>query len=368
MAQTYTNSWGLVNAAPRIIKKGRAYRPAFNETVGQKVEGEHRWRSWFEQDMPYLPSAAPVLERLVAEEKVQPKESGSREYAIRYNVCHQCSCEFPTKAANARFCKDCAAERKRESDRYAWMRRKAKQDAEKGQTEKKFTINDALWDGFIDSSKDEFVGTQMGNLTVLKLVKQRRASSLYLCKCKCGEEFVVYQSVLKAKSLQVCPACMNLIADFPNTIQTKELLDTSYRSKELLVGRMSGFLSVKEMINESLLLCNCGCGRRIVVGVNDFLSHTVTSCGCTKDNDLIRTERKFIHKGERFGYVTCLMATSQYQLEAGRKGRGGSQWLLCQCDCGTQFYVTRTRFDTRSKGKKAFSCGCMKHGSEIVRN
>lgn len=365
MAQTYTNSWGLVNNAPRVLKGGRAYRPAFNETVGKKLAAEPRWHSWFEDDMPYLPASAPILERLVKEDKVQPKTDTGDEYAIRYNVCHQCSREFSAKTANTRFCKECAAERKRESDRYSWMRRKAKKSAEKGRDESKFTMNDALWDEYIDSSKDEFVGTQVGNLTVLKLVKQRKASSLYLCKCKCGEEFVAYQSVLKAKSLQICPGCMNLAADFPYVVQTHELLDTSHRSKEMLVGRKSGFLSVEETVNESLLLCNCGCGRRIVVSISDFLSHTVTSCGCLKNDDLIRTERKFVHTGEKFGYVTCLMATSKYQYEAGRKGRGVSQWLLCQCDCGTQFYVTKNRFTERCKGKKPFSCGCMKHNEKL---
>lgn len=364
MRTTYTNSWALAYAAPRIMKNGRVYRPSFNEVVGEKDVETDKLHSCFEADMPYLPDAAPVLERLLQEEKVQPREDKKEEYVIRYNICQQCSREFPAKAANKRFCPECAEERKREADRYAWIRRKAKKKAEKKETSVR---NDAVED-YVDTLNDEFVGTEIGCVSVSRLVKDRKASSLYLCKCSCGEEFVAYQSVLLAKSLQMCPSCMNRMAKFQYHIPTNEILDVSSRSKELLVGRLSGFLSVKEMINESLLLCNCGCGKRIVVTTNDFLSHSVTSCGCISNDVEIQAERKSVYVGRKKSFVTCVKATSKYQFEVGKKGRAGSQWMLCQCDCGTEFFMTRSRFASKCKGTKTFSCGCMKHKNEIVSN
>lgn len=361
MAHTYTNSWSLDFVAPKVSKNGRIYHPGFNEIVGEKVEQDLdniMLHSWFFEDLPYLPKEAPVLERLVNEEKVKPVKENSPELAIRYNVCQQCSREFTAEYANKRFCPECAAERKREADRYAWLRRKERN--KKGTSQRK-KADRAV---FKDEEKDELIGKTFGSLSVVSLARKRSASSLYVCRCKCGEEFTVYKSAILSKAIQVCPTCMNKLAEYEQYLSQKEMMDTSFRRNVMLMGRSSGFLTTNTKINESLVLCNCGCGKRIVVPVEEFLSGTAQSCGCEKDDVELHTRRPCKHEGKTFGHVTLLMATAKYKSDGKAQIRTSSQWFKCRCDCGREFYTTRRSFYQRSK-RDAFSCGCKKHKEEI---
>ena len=361
MAHTYTNCWDLAFAAPYVNKNGLIYRPAFNEVVGETIEDGPDWFkrfSWFKDDIPYLPQSAPVLERLIEEDKVEPKDQDSNELVIRYNVCQQCSREFPAKTANKRFCPECAEERKREADRYAWLRRKERN--KKGKTRKKKELS---FMAACDNTEDEFIGKTFGSLHIVALAKKRSASSLYVCRCECGEEFVAYKSAILSQTIQMCPSCINKFAGYEKYLSNKEMTDTSGRSKVMLMGRMSGFLTAKGKINESLVLCNCGCGKRIVVPVKDFLEGSVSSCGCEEDDIELHTKRPCIHEGETFGHVTLLMATAKYKYEGTGQRHSASQWFKCRCDCGREFYISRSTFFGKSK-RKMFSCGCKKHLEE----
>lgn len=361
MAHTYTNRWALAFSAPYVNKNGLIYRPAFNEVVGETIENGPDWFkrfSWFKDDIPYLPQNAPVLERLLEENKVEPKGQDSNELVIKYNVCQQCSREFPAKSANKRFCPECAEERKREADRYAWLRRKERNKKENSTERKKLNCAVTRY-----NVEDDFVGKTFGSLHVVALAKKRSASSLYVCKCECGEEFVAYKSMILSQTIQMCPSCINKLAEHETYLSQKEMMDMSDRDKVMLMDRLSGFLTAKGKINESLVLCNCGCGKRIVVPVKDFLEGSILSCGCEKDDIDLHTRRPCVREGKTFGHVTLLMATAKYKYEGVGQKHSASQWFKCQCACGREFYISRRAFDTKSK-TKIFSCGCKKHLEE----
>lgn len=67
-------------------------------------------------------------------------------------------------------------------------------------------------DKWLKSSKsDDITGKKYGDLTVIKQVvkddKKTRGTS-WLCKCKCGSEFVTYRSLLAAGDVTKCRKCM----------------------------------------------------------------------------------------------------------------------------------------------------------------
>lgn len=122
----YTGTWSLHFQAP-YVRHGRiVYRPVFHETVGRL--GAKRFFSYFADDMPYQPKETPVLTGMLENNLAvfDNLEDGklSKNIVLQYNVCRQCSRIFTAEKANKLYCPECAKERKREADRYAWEKRK----------------------------------------------------------------------------------------------------------------------------------------------------------------------------------------------------------------------------------------------------
>lgn len=104
-------------------------------------------------------------------------------------------------------------------------------------------------------------------------------------------------------------------------------------------------------------LCQCDCGKQVVVkGISLRSGHT-QSCGCLQKEAVSRQGIKNTESliGEKFGKLTVIDRIS------GTKDNRG-KWI-CSCECGGQTITTTDKL----KSGKTRSCGCVKsHGEEQI--
>lgn len=110
-------------------------------------------------------------------------------------------------------------------------------------------------------------------------------SSMWLCRCTCGSEWVVRGSHLKSGSIRSCGMC-----------------------DAVAPGDRYGMLTVVEKTHRKLRgyfvwLCACDCGRECSVNTHALTSEGTTSCGCKLlvDYDGVR----FRSKWEVFFYMAA---------------------------------------------------------------
>lgn len=123
--------------------------------------------------------------------------------------------------------------------------------------------------------------------------------------------------------------------------------------KPLTIGERFGNLTVLgfdhvDKHRSSCWLCQCDCGRQVVVTRYSLISGNTTSCGCRKKGPT----REDI-TGKRFGRLTviCFDHNDHHH---------NSYWL-CECDCGNRTVVTRGGLTSGN----TTSCGC--YNRERVR-
>ena len=351
----YTNTWNASLALPKIGKGARTYTPTTGELVGGKFN-DHAFISFFQDDMPYIPTSAPVLEQMIEDELVRAKEDKEfgTLYLLRTIVCRQCSCTFPSDKPNKLYCSDCAEERKKNSDRESWLRRKARNaKGGNGNTKRQGSA----------FGKEEFalpIGKVIGELEIFDQLTACLRRSVYLCRCECGRKFSAAESVLTSGMVQMCPVCVNRAAGFAYRISSERLGNpAAWVDLGSLAKYRSGFLEAQGKINESLVLCNCGCGRRIVISTEDFLAGNVTSCGCIKNDIELVSRAQCKYEGQKIGFSKCLMATRKSAKEPKRGSiHYGSQWLSFECECGRQFFATRGQSIAKKTTMAILNCGC----------
>lgn len=96
-------------------------------------------------------------------------------------------------------------------------------------------------------------------------------------------------------------------------------------------------------------LCQCDCGKRVVVQANNLRSGNSRSCGCLRGEILSR--HKLVNLiGRRFGRLKVESRVEDYVQPNGGKH---TQWL-CKCDCGNEILVVGTHL----KSGHTVSCGC----------
>ena len=122
------------------------------------------------------------------------------------------------------------------------------------------------------------------------------------------------------------------------------------------VGKKYGRLTVlsrqgSNSANRALWLCQCDCGKQIVVIGKNLRSGNTCSCGCLQKEKLSARVLKDI-TGETFGKLTVLQRDFSKT--------GPDAYWLCQCECGNQTIVAGTSL---RKGHTQ-SCGCMKSKGE----
>lgn len=130
--------------------------------------------------------------------------------------------------------------------------------------------------------RNDLIGRRFERLVVIGDSGKRYKNdkkAIYLCKCDCGKETLVYHSSLLQGKTKSC-GCLS-----------KEL--TSERSLKDLTGKRFGRLIVIRLLEErrngrTAYSCKCDCGNVVVVDGNNLISnsHSTRSCGCYKNEKL----------------------------------------------------------------------------------
>lgn len=116
-------------------------------------------------------------------------------------------------------------------------------------------------------------------------------------------------------------------------------------SDKIHINDKYGHLTVIQLLNEkdkhynTLVLCQCDCGKKIKVTASHLINGHTKSCGCVKNTF---TD----HSGEVYGNITVL---NEYI-----RKNSNTKWK-CLCDyCGNEFYATISSL----KCGNVISCGC----------
>lgn len=106
-------------------------------------------------------------------------------------------------------------------------------------------------------------------------------------------------------------------------------------------------------------LCECECGKQIVVRSDCLRNGHTTSCGCKKLERTIemgKNQKKDLI-GQTFGYLTVIKDSGL------RTTRGEIKWT-CKCICGQEINVISTNLTRKKEG--TISCGCKKSRGEAA--
>lgn len=116
-------------------------------------------------------------------------------------------------------------------------------------------------------------------------------------------------------------------------------------SDKIHINDKYGHLTVIQLLNEkdkhynTLVLCQCDCGKKIKVTASHLINGHTKSCGCVKNTF---TD----HSGEVYGNITVL---NEYI-----RKNSNTKWK-CRCGyCGNVFYTTISSL----KRGNVISCGC----------
>ena len=181
-------------------------------------------------------------------------------------------------------------------------------------------------------------GQVFGRLTALEPAgKDRRGRNTWRCRCECGNEKIVPVVSLTHGVTRSC-GCLRQDSQGRHNRPVKNSLD--------LTGQTFGNLTVLSLAEYSKdgkkrWLCQCTCGRRVVVYQTHLSAGRSKSCGCARWKDIT---------GQRFGKLVAVE-------HAGVEKNGQSRWL-CQCDCGGTAIVNLSNLQSGATK----SCGCMRKG------
>lgn len=181
------------------------------------------------------------------------------------------------------------------------------------------------------------VGQKFGKLIVIEEDFSHPKKKLWLCKCKCGKDYLVEEEKLLNKTITHC-LCGR--GDNLSNIKYERLTAicaTSLRTSDRCV----------------IWKCLCDCGNIAYVSAKALKQKNTKSCGCL--NTEVRAALGRSHKkdltGEQFGELTVIGDVG--------KRRGLSILWECKCSCGALCYIPGTAL----KGG-AVSCGCVKSKGE----
>jgi hypothetical protein len=119
--------------------------------------------------------------------------------------------------------------------------------------------------------KDE-TGNRYGRLVVLKYAgSNKRGNATWLCQCDCGEKATVLGSYLRSGWTQSCGCLHKEIAAERNFI---DLVGHKYSRLTVIEQRES------DKRGGSRWLCQCDCGKTLVVSSHNLRSGNTKSCGC----------------------------------------------------------------------------------------
>jgi hypothetical protein len=161
----------------------------------------------------------------------------------------------------------------------------------------------------------DITGQTFGRLTVVKhFGENKHKSTLWLCKCVCGNEKAILGAHLRSGVTKSCGCTQYALNNGGR--KPKDL--TGQRFGKLVVIEKSGILDEIRRTNHQWK-CKCDCGKEIITDTGRLTGNQIKSCGCFDFHiqDLI---------GKRFGK---LLVTEKLPPNT----VGTTRWL-CKCDCG----------------------------------
>lgn len=177
-------------------------------------------------------------------------------------------------------------------------------------------------------------GNKYGKLMVLKrdFSKPNSTKKAYqLCQCDCGNTTIVHGSKLRNGETKSC-GCLRKISP---KAYAKDI--TGQRFDKLVVLKREGS-TLNGVANQ---LCQCDCGKQVIVQGSNLRTGHTTSCGCNRNGDKIKDITN-----QKFGLLTAL-----YRLD---EKKNTNYIQHCKCECGNEIDID---INTLTQGKK-FSCGC----------
>lgn len=121
-------------------------------------------------------------------------------------------------------------------------------------------------------------------------------------------------------------------------------------------GQRFGYLTVLEWLGHGKWKCQCDCGNIIQVKTSNLTTGNTKSCGCYQKERTHQTNFKDL-TGQKFGKLTVL--------ERAPNNRFGNTCWKCQCECGS---ITIVDVNNLRQGT-TISCGCVKSkGEEKINN
>lgn len=189
-------------------------------------------------------------------------------------------------------------------------------------------------------------GDHFGKLTCLtRTIAEAYGTCIaaWLCRCACGNEIVVRESLLLCGVMRNCGCAKTRARDLTN----------------MEFGRLTALEPVLQRDADSSIrwLCRCSCGRYAVVGSNKLLMGHTRSCGCYS--------AEVRGNGRTFIDGTCLEIIASERLPknntSGYKGvsRYRNQWAAYITYAGKQYSIGH--FDTIEKAVAA------RKGAECLR-
>jgi len=135
--------------------------------------------------------------------------------------------------------------------------------------------------------KKNLVGKTFGRLVVIAEAPNRNGV-MWLCRCECGNEKIVSANSLRQKNTQSCGCLLKIVCQTrkrPEACNNFGIPIFSRKAKDIS-GQRFGRLTAQSVAKRSRggleWLCDCDCGKQIVVRAVMLRFGAVNSCGCSR--------------------------------------------------------------------------------------
>lgn len=179
----------------------------------------------------------------------------------------------------------------------------------------------------------DLTGQRFDKLLVLGLDPEHRTNPsgkiVWKCQCDCGT--IVYKtrdSLMRPLTTNVVKACSK---------QCGAIIPNGTRFTRLVV-----LDTIIDKNNQPICLCQCDCGKQIMVPPNRLKLQQTKSCGCYKIERMSEIGKANSYKSDitnkRFGRLIAIEPTE--------KRLSRSVVWKCQCDCGNIYYTSVSRLNS----------------------
>ena len=125
--------------------------------------------------------------------------------------------------------------------------------------------------------KLNLIGQRFGRLLVIAPAENIKNRTYWLCQCDCGNQKICCTDSLRSGRLQSCGCLRTETAHKNGMSQLKDL--TNQRFGKLTVIKYAG-----SQRKRSAWLCECDCGKQVIVNQMELSHGDTLSCGCLKSS------------------------------------------------------------------------------------